>query len=159
MVAMARVPRVAWLAGLVAALGAAGCGGAAAAPVGFSCTDRASVERALATAPEAVRLTSGRSLSDCLDARISDADLQSVGLVFHEVAEDLRVQAKAGDDDAATRLGFLVGATTRGAKGTNGVLAELDRRVSLVGGRYVDEATPAGAAALERGLAAGASAG
>ncbi len=152
---MGRPARSTALAACAAALVAAGCGSAGSGELALGCTDRAQVERSLAKAPATVRLTSGTLLSDCMGPTISDADLQSVGLVYHEVAEALRVRATAGDSAAATQLGYLVGATAKGSAGTNGVMAELDRRVSLVGGRFVDDAAPAQQAALERGLAAG----
>lgn len=140
---------------LLAVAALAGCGAQQRGELGAGCADQASITRALGSAPGAVRLPGGTTLSGCLGAGISDADLQTVGLAYHSVAEALRVRARGGDDGAAMQLGYLVGATTRGAARTNGVVTELGRRVQLVGGRFVDEASPSAQTALERGLRAG----
>lgn len=145
---------VAWLGGTVVLL--AGCGSGGGGPISPACTDdTAVIVKALGRAPAAVTLPDGTRLADCISRGTSDADLQSVGLAFHTVAEDLRVRAREGGDaGAATGLGYLIGATRKGAAHTNGVMAELQRRVELVGGRLETE-SPGIAAAVERGLAAG----
>jgi hypothetical protein len=81
--------------------------------------------------------------------------MQSVGLAYTAVADRLRDRAQAGDGAAALRLGYLIGATRRGAKRTDGVMAELQRRIELVGGRLLDHVPAATAQALRRGLRAG----
>jgi hypothetical protein len=58
------------------------------------------------------------------------------------------------DGAAAVQLGDLSVATRRGARHTAGAMAELQRRIELVGGRLQSE-EPALAPAVDRGLAAG----
>jgi len=147
--------RSATVAGLAAALLASGCG-VQATPISAGCTgEPAIVMAALATAPGAVALVDGSRLSQCISDGTDDAELQNVGITFHNTAEDLRVKAREGADAAAAvQLGYLVGATRRGAKRTNGVMLELQRRIELVGGRLQDE-SPALAADVDRGVNAG----
>jgi hypothetical protein len=146
-------------AGVAAALLASGCG-EQATPISPGCTgDQQAVMAALAKAPAAVTLPDGTRLSRCIADGTDDAELQDVGITFHRAAEDLRVKAREdADAAAAVQLGYLVGATRLGAKRTNGVMAELQRRIELVGGRLQDEA-PALAAAVDRGVSAGEKAG
>jgi hypothetical protein len=146
---------------LAAVLAVAGCGGGDEAILAAGCTqDDGSVVAALEGAPDEVLLEDGTRLSDCVANGMDDADLQSIGITYHRAAERLRDEAREGgggatSEEAALRLGYLVGATRKGAAGTNGVMAELQRRIENVAGRYSDRATPAGRSALERGLEAG----
>ncbi|MCW2998217.1 MAG: hypothetical protein JWN65_1766 [Solirubrobacterales bacterium] len=145
---------------LAAAMGttvvvATGCG-PGATPISPACTEsERPIVTALQHAPGAVTLVGGFRLSQCISDGTDEAELQNVGIAFHRAAEDLRVRARQLDGGAAAvQLGYLIGATRRGAKRTNGVMAELQRRVELVGGRLQDEA-PARAADVQRGLLAG----
>jgi len=151
--------RVLMAAVLAAVAVLAGCG-ADQAVLSAGCTeDDGSVVAALEGAPEEVVLADGTRLSDCVANGLDDADLQNIGITYHRAAERLRAQAEEGSgatsEEAAMRLGYLVGATRKGASGTNGVMAELQRRIENVAGRYSDDATPSGRSALERGLEAG----
>jgi ABC-type sugar transport system substrate-binding protein len=144
---------------LAAALALAGCGEGEAV-LSAGCTeDDGTVVSALEGAPEEVVLPDGTRLSDCVAHGLDDADLQNIGITYHRAAERLRTRAEEGggaaSEEAALRLGYLVGATRKGASRTNGVMAELQRRIENVAGRYTDEASPAGRSALERGLEAG----
>ncbi len=132
-----------------------GCG-ASTAPVSSACTEsEEAIRAALRTAPGAVRLTDGSRLSQCIRSGTGEADLLDVGMTFTRTADGLRVQAREKQDEAAAvQLGYLVGATRKGAAETNGVMAELQRRVGLVGGRLQDEA-PSLAPAVQKGLVAG----
>ena len=155
-----RVVMAAVLAALLALLALPGCGEGDDPLLAAGCTqDDGGVVAALERAPDAVALEDGTRLSECVANGLDDADLQNIGITYHRVAERLREQARDGEgaasQDAALRLGYLVGATRKGASGTNGVMAELQRRIENVAGRYTDEATPAARSALERGLAAG----
>jgi hypothetical protein len=133
---------------------AAGCGDAAT-PLAPACTEgEEAILHALASAPGPVALADGTRLSRCIADGEDDAEMQNVGLVFHRAAEQLRGPA-AHDRRAALELGYLVGATRRGAAHSNGVMAELVRRIELVAGSAGDGAPPAVADALRRGLAAG----
>ncbi|HEY6759227.1 MAG TPA: hypothetical protein VI318_07045 [Baekduia sp.] len=100
-------------------------------PMPSTCTDTdvAGYERALTRAPGSVRLPGGVAISDCLRKVRTDADLQTLGSVVHGVAEDLVQRARQGDDHAAARLGYLSGAVSRGAARSDGISAELARRV------------------------------
>ncbi len=143
-----------------AALALPGCGGSDDAILSAGCTeDDGAVVAALERAPGDVTLPDGTRLSQCVANGMDDADLQNIGITYHRAAERLRGRAEDGSgaaaEEAALQLGYLVGATRRGASGPNGVMAELQRRIENVAGRYTDEASPAGRSALERGLEAG----
>jgi hypothetical protein len=105
----------------VAALAA--CGGTSE-PLDTACLrSAATIERALMRAPAPVRLPTGARLSQCVADARSDSDLQNAGLVLTHAADDLSAAAKRGDAEAALRLGYLVGATRRGAARTAGIHA------------------------------------
>ena len=141
------------------ALAAAGCGGQAPTPLADGCTASAEgIVAALATAPEPVVLEDGSPLSRCVRDGTDDGELQTVGITFSRAAEQLRATAET-DPEAALQLGYLVGVTQKGAARTNGVMAELVRRIEIVAGRTSDDATPQARRAIEDGLAAGAATG
>lgn len=93
-------------------------------------------------------LADGASIAGCVERARNDGQLQDVGSALSTVADDLASRAAHGDAAAATQLGYLVGAARRGAARTNGVAAELVRRLEQAGG----EASPA---PLASGLRAG----
>jgi len=131
---------------------AAGCRESTRPPPA-ACTARPeTIAAALGGAPARVRLAGGVALSECVSRARADADLQSVGSVLTGVADGLRTRALA-HADAALRLGYLVGAVERGGSHTNGIHAELIRRVEQ------DAALPgaraAAVAAFGRGRQAG----
>jgi hypothetical protein len=117
-------------------------------------TDRAGYERALAAAPQQVLLPGDVAISTCTRRVHSDAELQNLGTVIHGVAEDLALRARRGDVQAATSLGYLTAAVAVGAAETNGIAAELARRIENTG-VGVPDAGPG----VERALAAGQAAG
>jgi hypothetical protein len=121
----------------------------------FTCIDsaREGYERALAAAPGAVRLTGGVAISTCARRVRTDADLQSLGMVVHGVAEGLAEEAEGGDQDAAVRLGYLIAAFAAGAGRSNGIAVELARRIETTSVGVSDD-TVLGRA-LRRGAAAG----
>lgn len=130
-------------------------------PVSALCLERPEpIEQALQRAPEGgpVALPDGTTIAQCVERTVLDADLQSLGVTLTTVADRLvrRVEEDA-DPDAARALGWLVGATERGAARTNGVTLELARRVGLVAGRLRLPATLADA--LRAGRADGERAG
>jgi hypothetical protein len=150
--AMPRLVRrsVGIVAGL--ALGVAGCG-AAAKPLPVACTVSAGAyERALASAPAAVRLTDGTPISTCVARALQVEQLEQVGGLLTSEADRLAVGA-VGNPATATALGYLVGATRRGAAQTNGVAAQLARRVETAAA--LRDAGPASLQALHRGNVAG----
>jgi hypothetical protein len=155
---MRRMPprRLAALPALALALAATGCGGSDAPPVDASCTaSPGAIERALARAPAPVTLDSGTRLSDCVAGARTDADLQNAGLVLTRAADHLADRAQRGDAGAALDLGYLVGAARRGAARTNGIHAELARRVESAARVLANGRSANLAGALERGLRAG----
>jgi hypothetical protein len=131
---------------------AAGCG--ENDPPSPLCTQSsARIERALEQAPKAVRLSDATRLSDCVSHSRSDSELQELGLVFSSAAEHVLLRAQ-NDPRAALQLGYLVGAARRGAERTNGIHAELVRRLEQTAAA-LDDVSSATSAALERGLKAG----
>ena len=137
---------------------AAGCGGRAPTPLADSCTGPERIVTALRTAPGPVVLEDDSPLSRCVANGTDEAELQIVGITFSRAAERLRETAET-DPEAALRLGYLVGATQKGAARTNGVMAELVRRIEVAAGRTSDDASPAAQRALQKGIAAGADVG
>lgn len=121
------------------------------------CVDagEAGYEQALRATPGAVRLAGGVPISACAWRVRTDAELQNLGTVVHVVAERLADRARtAADADAARRLGYLTGAIAAGSAHSNGVSAELARRVAIAGSALVD-VSPALARALAEGQDAG----
>jgi hypothetical protein len=118
-----------------------------------ACNDSVpAVQDALRGAPARVALTGGTKLSTCVERARTGADIQTVGALYTATADDLAAKL-AGSDAAALRLGYLVGATRRGASRTSGIHDELVRRLEQSTG--LDGAPPARRAAYRRGLAAG----
>jgi hypothetical protein len=84
---------------------------------------------ALQRAPGEVRLE-GTLLSSCFVRSSEPGDVQAVGATYVEVASELAAKARTQPQGvAATRLGYLVGATRRGAARTQGIHDELVRRI------------------------------
>lgn len=111
----------------------AGCAGQAAdQPLPAACASgQEAVQAALRAAPRPVRLE-GVPLSDCFDPKSDGAELQSVGISFVGAATTLADRARSRPEgEAATQLGYLIGAMRRGAGRTNaqGIHTELVRRV------------------------------
>jgi hypothetical protein len=139
---------------LSAAVLLAACGGGGE-PLDDAClSSPGAIERALARAPATVTLATGTRLSECVANARSDADLQSAGLVLTRAADHLSDAAKGGDATAALRLGYLVGATRRGAARTAGIHAELQRRIERAAA-FLDAGGPRVVAAVARGVRAG----
>jgi hypothetical protein len=112
------------------ALLAAGCGGTDdETPV--ACLNGAGAYlRALERAPGEVRLSGGTPISECLAENQSAGDLGAVGNATLSAATALNAEARADVGGAANvRLGYLIGAVQAGAEETDGVHAELVRRL------------------------------
>ena len=138
---------------LIALVALAGCADSEDPPLPAACTEGAGhVERALGRAPGEVRLADGTLLSECVRRATSDSELQNLGLVLTEVAEDLEAGARRVPVDAL-RLGYLVGAARRGAPGDSRVQTELVRRLER--SAAVDGLPPAAERALGEGMRAG----
>ena len=108
---------------------------------------------ALAKAPGAVKLAGETPISECLAENQQAGDLATVGEAMVETATELNGEARgvpAGP--AALRLGYLLGAAQRGADETEGIHADLIRRLTVAARFAPDGPLPAGfLAAYRRG--------
>ncbi|MGV1048910.1 MAG: hypothetical protein ACOYD4_10360 [Solirubrobacterales bacterium] len=113
---------------------------------------------ALRTAPAAVRLGGETPISDCLAENQQGGDLATVGEAMVEAATRLNAEARAEPGgDANLRLGYLLGAAEAGTAETEGIHADLIRRL-LVAARFApsDDPLPPGfLATYQRGFDAG----
>jgi hypothetical protein len=118
------------------ALLAAGCGDRDdSTPV--ACLEGAGAyERALAAAPGEVLLGGETPISACLARNQSGGDLSRIGEAMIEVSTDLNAEGRAQPGgDANLQLGYLLGAAERGAAESEGIHADLVRRLT-VAARY-----------------------
>jgi hypothetical protein len=131
----------------------AGCAGDRSESLPAACTGGPGpIEKALVKAPAAVTVD-GTPISECFNRDAHGEEEQIVGTNLLAAAQQLGDRAKGGDERAALRLGYLVGAAKRGSK-RNGLGAEIVRRLEV-------ETSGLGSAraAYERGLRAGSSQG
>jgi hypothetical protein len=99
-------------------------------------------EKALRDAPREVRLQGNTAISDCLASNQQAGDLARVGEAMVETATALNSQAREEDGgDAAVQLGYLLGAAERGAASSEGIHADLVRRLT-VAARYAPSGQP-----------------
>jgi hypothetical protein len=133
-----RVLAAALLGFALATLAAAGCGSQSdSTPV--SCLEGADAYvGALGVAPGKVRLSGETPISDCLAENQQGGDLATVGEAMVETATRLNAEARAEPGEASLQLGYLLGAAQRGADDTEGIHADLLRRLA-VAARYVPE--------------------
>jgi len=97
---------------------------------------------AIRGAPGPVHLHDEVLISECLAENQEGGDLATVGAALVETATKLNSQARARPGDAANvQLGYLLGAAQRGAERTDGIHAELIRRLA-VAARYSPENRP-----------------
>jgi hypothetical protein len=124
------------------ALLAAGCGSPDDATP-FACLDGAGAYLgALDDAPGQVKLSGEVPISECLAVNQTGGDLATVGTAMLTAATKLNAEARAAPGDAANlQLGFLLGAAERGAERTEGIHAELIRRLSAAA-RYSPDNRP-----------------
>jgi len=141
------------LAIVAVAVAGAGCSNQAPAhwPAACSAPPR-EIAGALRSAPGTVTLGRGTRLSDCVRHARADSDMQTIGSSYTSVADDLARQAPVSSR-AALQLGYLIGATRRGARHTTGIHLELVRRLEQTTG--VDGPGANRRADFDRGLAAG----
>ncbi len=113
---------------------------------------------ALRDAPGAVELSGTTPISSCLAQNQTGGDLATVGTAMLASTTKLNVEARAEPGGAANlQLGYLLGAAERGADGTEGIHAELIRRLSAAA-RYSPDNQPLPAGFLDayrRGFDAG----
>ena len=129
---------LAWLGSGLCALAVllAGCGGTSdETPV--ACLDGAGAYiGALGDAPGEVRLSGEVPISDCLAENQQGGDLATVGETMLEAATTLNADAREEPGGSANlELGYLIGAAQRGAERSNGIHADLVRRLA-VAARY-----------------------
>jgi hypothetical protein len=130
------------LACLLAALAVAGCGGGSeSTPV--ACLGGAGAYLdALGEAPGEVKLDGETPISGCLAKNQKAGDLATVGTALVVAATKLNAAARAEPGGAANlQLGYLLGAAQRGAERTQGIHAELLRRLA-VAARYSPDNRP-----------------
>jgi len=83
--------------------------------------------RALDRAPAEVRLAGTTPISDCLVPEQDAGQLANIGQEMIVAATKLNGQARAGDEAAALRLGYLSGAVSKGA---DAIHTDLVRRLT-----------------------------
>jgi hypothetical protein len=149
---------------LLLALGTAllaGCGGSSTKderqPV--ACREGTGVYlEALRAAPGKVILAGETPISGCLVPAAEEGELADLGEATLAVATKLNAEARAEPGGpAAVQLGYLLGAIARGSEETQGVHAELLRRLT-VAARFAPKGEPLSPqflAAYEKGFAAG----
>lgn len=99
-------------------------------------------EKALREAPGEVLLGGETPIGDCLAANQKAGDLARVGEAMVETATTLSAQAREEDGgDAAVQLGYLIGAAEQGAETSEGIHADLVRRLT-VAARYAPGGQP-----------------
>jgi hypothetical protein len=102
----------------------------------------AAYEQALRDAPREVLLQGETPISDCLASNQKAGDLAQVGEATVETATALNARAREEDGgDAAVQLGYLLGAAERGAESSEGIHADLVRRLT-VAARYAPDKEP-----------------
>jgi hypothetical protein len=108
-----------------------------------ACLEGAAVyEKALRDAPDEVLLLGETAISDCLASNQEPGDLARIGEATIETATDLNAQAREQSSaEAALRLGYLLGAAQRGAEESEGIHADLVRRLT-VAARYAPGREP-----------------
>jgi hypothetical protein len=131
-----------------------GCGGDKSEHLPAACTEGpGAVLKALTKAPGAVVIDGLTPISQCFNRDAGGTDVQIVGTNLLNAAQQLGDKARAGDDQAALRLGYLVGAARKGAK-RNGLGDEIVRRIEAE-----TSGLGSGRAAYQRGVRAGAAQG
>jgi hypothetical protein len=134
--------RVAMVLAAAACFAAVGCGEPSdSTPV--ACLEGAGTYlTALEHAPAAVKLRGETPISDCLAENQQAGDLATVGTAMVAATTRLNAEARAEPGgDANLQLGYLLGAVERGAQRTDGIHAELARRLSAAA-RYSPDNRP-----------------
>jgi len=115
---------------------AASCGGRSASTPVACLEGSRTYLAALADAPGEAKLDGETPISECLAENQQGGDLATVGTAMLEAATELNAEARAEPgDDANLQLGYLIGAAQRGAEQTEGIHADLLRRLT-VAARY-----------------------
>ncbi|HEV2790197.1 MAG TPA: hypothetical protein VGV69_02730 [Solirubrobacterales bacterium] len=102
----------------------------------------ATYEEALADAPGEVRLDGETPISECLARNQTSGDLARVGEAMIAAATELNAGARVEPGGPANlQLGYLLGAAQRGAEESEGIHADLVRRLT-VAARYAPGKEP-----------------
>ncbi len=147
------------LAALAVVLAFAGCGSQKGDSTPVACLEAEGVYReALAAAPGEVRFEDGTAISECLAENQQAGDLATIGETMVTLATALNAEARAEPGgEANVELGYLLGAAAGGAEKTEGIHADLVRRLT-VAARYApthQPLPPTYLAAYRRGFDAG----
>lgn len=154
-------------AALIALLGPAalfgpGCGGSGDETPAACLEGSRAYLAALADAPGEVGLSDEVPISDCLAANQAGGDLAEVGTAMLAATTELNAEARGRPGGAANlQLGYLLGAAQRGAENSEGIHAELVRRLAAAA-RYSPDNRALPSAFLDtyrRGYDAGAASG
>ena len=98
--------------------------------------------RALKAAPGEVTLDGETPIGDCLVENQKGGELATVGTAMVDAATQLNAEARAEPGgEANLQLGYLLGAAEHGAEETEGIHAELARRLSAAA-RYSPDNGP-----------------
>jgi hypothetical protein len=143
----------------LAALALAGCGEGRESETPVACLQGPrAYEQALSKAPGAVGLDGTTPIEDCLAENQSGGDLATVGEAMIAAATALNAEARQDPGGQATlELGYLIGAAERGAEETEGIHADLIRRL-VVAARFApggEPLSPAFLATYKEGFDAG----
>ena len=134
----------------------AGCGSDEPDTAGACLAPADSYLSALDRAPDPVTLADDVPISACLVENQPAGELAQVGAAMVEAATRLSAEARRGEDAAALRLGYLIGAAERGAEETGGIHTDLVRRLESAARTAPAGGRAAGTgAAYRRGVAAG----
>lgn len=118
------------------ALLAAGCGGDDGETPAACIDGQRAYLAALERAPAEVLLGGEVPISECLAENQKPGDVAAVGVAMIGAATTLNAEAREAPGGAANlRLGYLIGAAQRGAERTEGIHADLIRRLA-VAARY-----------------------
>ncbi len=97
---------------------------------------------ALESVPGEVRLNGETPISDCLATNQAGGDLAEVGTAMLAAATELNAEARSRPGGPANlQLGYLLGAAQRGSEESEGIHAELIRRLSAAA-RYSPDNRP-----------------
>jgi hypothetical protein len=124
------------------ALVGSGCGGQDDSTPVACLEGAAAYEKALRDAPDPVLLLGETRISDCLASNQEAGDLARIGEAMIDTATGLNAEAREqSGGPAARQLGYLIGATERGAERSEGIHADLVRRLT-VAARYAPGREP-----------------
>jgi hypothetical protein len=143
------------------ALAVYGCGNQGESTPVACLEGAAAYERVLRDAPGEVLLGGETPIGDCLASNQQPGDLAQVGEAMIDAATTLNAEAREGSRRAAVELGYLLGAAQRGAADSEGIHADLLRRLA-VAARFAPDKQPLSPAfyrAFGTGYAAGQSKG